>query len=213
MAKVTSMLNAGCCSHCCCFAHSNIILTSNSSTCSSFSFILFRFQMILESKESRIWNFRVSAHLADKFVSAHVVCLIHVASTTFCSFLYKPSIRQADPNVSHWHRHVISWIPQYYTHTIHRIKCRGANSQFSGYLPPFILPFTFSRQIRPFVMSQGSQTRSSSPSFTSENGLTGYNCSTCGQFAKFRYCKSNTNGNRGRLMATVNDIFLMTGSD
>lgn len=64
------------------------------------------------------------------------------------------------------------------------------------------ISFTFSRPIRPVVMSQRSQTRSSSPSFPSENGLVGYNCSTCGQFAKFRYCRSNTNGNRGRLMAT-----------
>ena len=72
--------------------------------------------------------------------SDHVVCLIHVASTMFCSFLYKPNIRQADPNVLHWHQHVIFRIPQYYTHTIHRIKM--PRRQFSVLaLPPTFHPF------------------------------------------------------------------------
>ncbi|EDR15933.1 uncharacterized protein LACBIDRAFT_321019 [Laccaria bicolor S238N-H82] len=53
-----------------------------------------------------------------------------------------------------------------------------------------------------FFMSQISESdlRASSPKAT--NGLTGYTCTNCGQFAKFRICQSNAKGNRGHLIAT-----------
>ncbi|KAF8797811.1 hypothetical protein BYT27DRAFT_7124718 [Phlegmacium glaucopus] len=46
-----------------------------------------------------------------------------------------------------------------------------------------------------------SQTLENTPA-SSGSGLGGYNCSNCGRFVAFKACQSNTNGNRGRLVAT-----------
>jgi hypothetical protein len=70
-------------------------------------------------------------------------------------------------------------------------------------LPAHSLQNALRKHIQKLTMSQLVQAGSAATSTSVANGLTGYNCTNCRRFTKFKVVQSNANGNRGRLMAMV----------